>query len=48
MKFGRVDILWLKAISCALFAKSGLELTSLCLSLLSGKKAKIPPSRSAF
>ena len=44
MKFRRVDILWLKAISCVLLAKSGLELTSLCLSLLFGK-AKIPPSR---
>lgn len=45
MKFGRVDILWLKAISCVLLTKSGLELTSLCLSLLFGKKAKIPPNR---
>jgi hypothetical protein len=33
MKFGRVDILWLKANFRVLRAESGSELASVCLSL---------------
>jgi hypothetical protein len=45
MKFGRVDILWLEAISCVLRAKSGSDLTSLLFILAVWED---PPSRPAF